>query len=201
MRMDVLRLLLLLALLLAGAYFQHRAEKNVKKIRTQKEKLMQYKSEVRKEDVAFMKQAMALDHIALADREDGHTLGSIVVRNGAIVGEGQDRTILLNDPSAHAEVVAIRDACMNLSSIDLTGCAIYIGSQPCPMCLSLIYLTGIEKIFYYEPGAATNSLNAEGRPIYHELSKPQWERKIPEIPIPSTEVREIFSDYKGYKIL
>ena len=80
---------------------------------------------------------------------EGGPFGAIIVDgNGKIVGKGNNKVLLNNDPTAHAEIVAIRDACNNLNTYDLTGCILYTSCEPCPMCLSAIIWANIKKVYY-----------------------------------------------------
>lgn len=195
--MDTTRLLLLFSLILFGAYAEHEGEKTVKKIQAHETRKKQFKKEMKDEDVVFMRRAMELSHIALGDGH-GHPFGSVVVQEGKIIGEGWNKAKVLHDPSAHAEVEAIRDACKNVGSTDLTGSVIYASAQPCPMCLSLIYLAGIEKVYYCIPGETIEAMDSRlgVEHIYQELSRPQRERSVPEIPILPEEVEENVGRYK-----
>ena len=78
----------------------------------------------------------------------GGPFGAVVVKDGVIIGRGSNQVLKSNDPSAHAEVVAIRDACKNINSYDLSGCELYTSCYPCPMCLSLIIWANIKKVYY-----------------------------------------------------
>lgn len=95
----------------------------------------------------FMRRAIELAREGM-NQGAGGPFGAVVVRNGVIVGEGWNRVIATNDPTAHGEVMAIRDACAKLGTFSLAGCEIHTTGQPCPMCLGAIYWARIEKIFY-----------------------------------------------------
>ena len=91
--------------------------------------------------------------IELAKKATGKTypnplVGSVIVHNGKIIGEGMNRVVPLNDPTAHAEVVAIREACHKLATFDLSGAVVFASCEPCPMCLSAIWWARIEKIYF-----------------------------------------------------
>ena len=79
---------------------------------------------------------------------NGGPFGAVIVKSGKIIGRGANRVIIDNDPTAHAEIIAIRDACRNINSYDLTGCEIYTTCYPCPMCLSAIIWSNIEKVYF-----------------------------------------------------
>ena len=93
----------------------------------------------------FMKVAKELSE---DNDENGGPFGACVVKDGEIIGKGSNHVIINNDPSAHAEVMAIRDACKNINSYDLSGCELYTSCYPCPMCLSLIIWSNIKKVYY-----------------------------------------------------
>lgn len=193
--MPSIKLIILFALVLFGAYTEHEADKTVKKIRSNRERMKQ-RNETSATDHEFMKRAIALSDVAVRDNH-GHPFGSVVVKDGRIIGEGWNKTRILKDPSAHAEVEAIRDACKNLDASDLSGSIVYASAQPCPMCLSLIYLTGIEKVYYNIPLAGIKTINEalSVDHIYEELTKSPGERTIPEIQIMVEEAGQYPGNY------
>ncbi|HMG93899.1 MAG TPA: nucleoside deaminase [Chryseolinea sp.] len=152
-------------------------------------------------DHEFMKRAMELSQLAISDGR-GDPFGSVLVKDGKIIGEGWNKTRLLKDPSAHAEIEAIRDACKKLDKTDLSGSAIYTSAQPCPMCLSLIYLTGIKRIYYCIPHSKIEKFNKDlsVEHIYVELSRPQAERTIPEVQILSEHADHYLKSYTLTKV-
>lgn len=95
----------------------------------------------------FMKIAKDLANDNLKTNEGG-PFGACVVRDGIIIGKGKNQVLSTNDPTAHAEVMAIRDACKNISSYDLSGCDLYTSCYPCPMCLSAIIWSNIKNVYY-----------------------------------------------------
>ena len=95
----------------------------------------------------FMKEAINLANDNLVTNVGG-PFGACIVKDGQIVGRGSNHVLANNDPTAHAEVMAIRDACMNLNTYDLSGCEIYTSCYPCPMCLSAIIWANIKKVYY-----------------------------------------------------
>jgi guanine deaminase len=95
----------------------------------------------------FMREAIKLADEGMASGRGG-PFGCVVVRRGAIIGRGNNRVTSTNDPTAHAEVVAIRDACANLETFQLTDCELYTSCEPCPMCLSAIYWARIPTVYY-----------------------------------------------------
>lgn len=195
--MDTTRLLLLFSLIIFGAYTEHQSEKTMKKIQLNEARKKRDRKEMNNDDAVFMRRALELSHIALEDGL-GHPFGSVVVMDGEIIGEGWNKAKVLHDPSAHAEVEAIRDACKNVASTSLTGAVLYTSAQPCPMCLSLIYLAGIEKVYYCIPGSVIEAIDSrlKVQHIYQELAKPQLDRSVPEIQILPEEVDKNVGRYK-----
>lgn len=195
--MDTTRLLLLLSLIIFGAYTEYESEKIMKKIQLNETRKKRDREEMNSDDAIFMRRALELSHIALEDGH-GHPFGSVVVKDGEIIGEGWNKAKVLHDPSAHAEVEAIRDACRSVASTSLAGAVLYASAQPCSMCLSLIYLAGIEKVYYCIPGDTIEDVDSglKVQQIYQELAKPLLDRAVPEIQILSEEVDKNVSRYK-----
>jgi len=114
------------------------------------------------------------------NNNEGGPFGCVVVKDGEIVGKGNNKVTSTNDPTAHAEVNAIRDACKNLNSFQLEGCEIYTSCEPCPMCLGAIYWARPDKVYYY----GSNQIDAanigfDDEFIYKEIPLPYKERSIP----------------------
>lgn len=99
--------------------------------------------------------------------------GAVVVKDGQIVGEGLNRALGKHDPTAHGEIEAIRDACLRLETIDLTGCDLYTTAEPCAMCVATMYLSGIARLYY--ASAAPESIAFMSRLAAHD---PKWSRRI-----------------------
>lgn len=108
----------------------------------------------------------------------GGPFGSVVVRDGAIVGRGENRVTSTNDPTAHAEVVAIRDACQRLGTFDLSGCEIYASCEPCPMCLAAIYWARIGRLYYGCSAQEAAELGFDDEVIRRELVAPIDSRSL-----------------------
>jgi tRNA(Arg) A34 adenosine deaminase TadA len=119
------------------------------------------------EDRAFMKMAIELS-IENID-QGGGPFGAVIVRNGRVVAKGANRVVPNNDPTAHAEVVAIRNACRELQTFDLKGCTVYASCEPCPMCLSAIYWAGIERICYANTKRDAAAIAFDDSFIYDQL--------------------------------
>jgi tRNA(Arg) A34 adenosine deaminase TadA len=126
----------------------------------------------------FMRRAIALAEQNVADIGGG-PFGAVVVHDGRIVGEGTNLVTGLHDPTAHAEVVAIRAACTELRTFSLAGCEIYASCEPCPMCLSAIYWARIDRIFYGNTKTDAAAIGFDDDHIYREIALPISERAIP----------------------
>ena len=105
--------------------------------------------------------------------------GCVVVKDNMIVAECSNKVTFSNDPTAHAEIVAIRDACKKLNTFNLSGCDIYASCEPCPMCLSAIYWSHIDNIYYANTRDDAKKINFDDSMIYSEFSKKIEDRRIP----------------------
>tara|TARA_B110000263_G_C14909680_1_gene329776 strand:+ start:62 stop:511 length:450 start_codon:yes stop_codon:yes gene_type:complete len=105
--------------------------------------------------------------------------GSVVVKDNQIISEGFNTVTLINDPTSHAEIVAIRAACKDLRNFSLEGCDLYTTCEPCPMCLSAIYWSRINKVYYANTRNDAQKIDFSDALIYEELNKNIKERKIP----------------------
>lgn len=115
-------------------------------------------------------------------RRGGGPFGAVIARNNEIVAEGANRVTLDNDPTAHAEVSAIREATRKLGTFDLTGCEIYTSCEPCPMCLGAIYWAHLDKIYYANDRKDAAAIGFDDDFIYQELAlHPQYRKKPSEI--------------------
>jgi tRNA(Arg) A34 adenosine deaminase TadA len=137
--------------------------------------------------------------IALARRGsttgDGGPFGAVIVRDGRIIGEGWNRVIATRDPTAHGEMVAIRDACGRIGNISLEGSVLYTSGQPCPMCFVAIYWARIERVFYGFSIQDAAGIGFDDHFIYEQLARPAQERAIPEIPLLRMEALEILEAF------
>ena len=130
-------------------------------------------------DTEFMLRAITLAQAGV-DSNEGGPFGCVIVRNGEIVGEGVNRVTSTNDPTAHAEIVAIRDACKNLNSFQLDGCVIYTSCEPCPMCLGAIYWARPERIVIACDRHDAAAAGFDDAFIYEELcGNDLSQRKVP----------------------
>lgn len=119
------------------------------------------------EDQKFMQMAIELS-IENID-SGGGPFGAIIVRDGELIAKGANRVVPNNDPTAHAEVVAIRNACQKLQTFDLRGCTVYTSCEPCPMCLSALYWAGIERICYANTKRDAAAIEFDDSFIYDQL--------------------------------
>ena len=138
----------------------------------------------------FMKRAIELSIESV--NKGGGPFGCVIVKNEKIVAEGLNKVTLTNDPTAHGEIVAIRDACKKLNNFDLNGSELYSSCEPCPMCLSAIYWARINKIYYANTREAARKIDFDDSLIYSELQKNIKERKIPMIQIMRNEALKAF---------
>ena len=108
----------------------------------------------------------------------GGPFGCVIVKDNKIISEGSNKVTSTNDPTAHGEIVAIRDACLKLNTFNLSGCELYSSCEPCPMCLSAIYWSNIEKIFYANSRNDAKNIDFDDSFIYSEINKKIEDRKI-----------------------
>jgi tRNA(Arg) A34 adenosine deaminase TadA len=124
-----------------------------------------------------MRRAIALS-LENVHSNNGGPFGAVVVKNAQIVGQGSNQVLATNDPSAHAEVVAIREACRRLNTFQLTGCEVYTSCEPCPMCMGLIYWSRPERVYYANTAADAASIGFDDDFIYHELARDPQNRTL-----------------------
>jgi tRNA(Arg) A34 adenosine deaminase TadA len=138
--------------------------------------------EMQEEHTQFMAEAirLATENVSL---RNGGPFGAVVVKNGEVVGRGYNQVTANNDPTAHAEVMAIRDACQTLQTFQLDGCVVYTSCEPCPMCLGAIYWARPEKLYYGCTKDDAAAIAFDDAFIYEELNVRLHERKIPMLPL------------------
>jgi guanine deaminase len=129
------------------------------------------------QNIKFMQRAIELAQHGI-DANDGGPFGCVVVKNGEIIGEGNNCVTSTNDPTAHAEVVAIRNACKKLGTFQLDDCVIYTSCEPCPMCLGAIYWARPTAIFYACSKVDAAKIGFDDKFIYDEIERPISERHI-----------------------
>jgi len=144
----------------------------------------------------FMRRAIALAAQGMR-AGDGGPFGAVVVKDGRIVGEGNNRVTSSNDPTAHAEVGAIRAACRTLGTYSLEGCEIYTSCEPCPMCLSAIYWARIGRIYYANGRADAATIGFDDAFIYGEVAKPIDRQSIPVERLLAEEARAAFAEWQA----
>ena len=141
-------------------------------------------------DIRFMREAIRLADESVAC--GGGPFGAVIVKDGRILAEASNSVTLDNDPTAHAEVNAIRRACRELGTFDLKGSVIYASCEPCPMCLGAIYWAGIERIYYANTRADAAAADFADGFIYEDMGKPLAERTLPIIPLLRDEALHTF---------
>jgi guanine deaminase len=122
----------------------------------------------------------------------GGPFAAVVVRDGKIVAEGTNQVTLSNDPTAHAEVIAIREACKKLRSFALSGCDIYTSCEPCPMCLGAIYWARLDRVYFGNTAEDASKIGFDDSLIYREMTLPPSQRKFPVIPMMREQALEAF---------
>ena len=125
----------------------------------------------------------------------GGPFGAVIVRGGKVLATGGNTVTIDNDPTAHAEVNAIRNACRGLGSFNLAGAVIYSSCEPCPMCLSAIYWAGLSRLYYGNTQEDADAINFSDRFIYRELERPKAERMIPAIRVDGTSAIRAFEKW------
>lgn len=128
----------------------------------------------------FMRQAIGLAYAGMAGGHGG-PFGAVVVKDGGVIGQGHNRVLSANDPTAHAEVTAIRDASARLQTFDLSGTEIYVNGMPCPMCMAAIFWARIGRVYYACAPADAEAIGFDDAEFYRELGKPPEERRVPAV--------------------
>jgi len=138
----------------------------------------------------FMNRAIELSIESV--NKDGGPFGSVIVKDNKIIAEGSNKVTSTNDPTAHGEIVAIREACKKINNFSLKGCELYSTCEPCPMCLSAIYWARIDKIYYANTRKDAQKINFDDSLIYSEFQKNIDKRKIPMIQMMRNEALKAF---------
>ncbi|SMD31746.1 tRNA(Arg) A34 adenosine deaminase TadA [Reichenbachiella faecimaris] len=125
----------------------------------------------------FMKEAIRLS-IHNVESNAGGPFGAVIVKNGEIIARGTNQVTANSDPTAHAEMVAIRAACQSLGTFQLDGCEVYTSCEPCPMCLGAIYWARPDKLYFANTKADAAAIQFDDQFIYEELAKPITDRKL-----------------------
>lgn len=150
---------------------------------------------------SFLDKAIELSRKGMHSGQGG-PFGCVIVKDGKIIGEGCNQVTATNDPTAHAEVVAIRNACKTLQSFQLTGCDVYASCEPCPMCLGAIYWARPQRVIYANTKEEAAAINFDDHFIYDEIEKPDEQRQILFIHQPDKKAKEVFEEWrkKGNKM-
>jgi len=143
----------------------------------------------------FMKRAIELSVENI--KNGGGPFGAVIVKDGKIISEGTNRVTADNDPTAHAEVSAIRQAAKKLNTFNLSGCEIYTSCEPCPMCLSAIYWAHLDKIYFGNTKADAKDIGFDDSFIYDELALNPADRKVAMEPLLPEEAIRAFEDWKN----
>ena len=125
-------------------------------------------------------------------RSGGGPFGAVIVRDGEIIARGENRVTVCNDPTAHAEVSAIREAAARLGTYDLSGCEIYSSCEPCPMCLGAIYWARLDKLYYAGTRADAANVGFDDAHIYEELPLEPSQRELPTETLLREEAQRVF---------
>ena len=127
----------------------------------------------------------------------GGPFGAVVVKDGNIIAEGTNQVTSTKDPTAHAEIVAIREACRKLGAFDLEACQIYTSCEPCPMCLGAIYWARLSRVYFANADADASRVGFDDSLIYRELALPYSQRKIPMIQMMREEALAAFRAWEN----
>ena len=149
---------------------------------------------ITEQDKQFMREAIRLADESV--RNVGGTFGAFIVKDGKIVAGSSNSVTLKNDPTAHAEVETIRQACRRLGTFDLSGCTIYTSCEPCPMCLGAIYWAHLDRIYYGNTRKDARDIDFADDFIYEEFERPLAARKVPIMPLLSEEAIKSFRLWK-----
>src|ERR1700761_7790952 len=139
----------------------------------------------------FMRMAIDLSEYNVKEGQGG-PFGAVIVKDGMVVARSANKVVPTNDPTAHAEVSAIRLACQELNTHNLQGCTIYTSCEPCPMCLGAIYWARIDTIYYSNTKADAASIGFDDHFIYEEIERPMHKRKLPVVQLLNAEALQAF---------
>ena len=142
----------------------------------------------------FMQRAIDLSIEKMRDNCGG-PFGAVIVKDGKIIAEGWNQVTSSNDPTAHAEITAIRNACKKLGNFNLKGCEIYTSCEPCPMCLAAIYWSRIERVYFANTKDDAKNIGFDDSHIYEQIPLPIEERAIPTSQIMRSEAIEAFNEW------
>ncbi len=143
---------------------------------------------------SFMQEAIRLSFETMRNNTGG-PFGAVIVKDGKIIARGFNKVVSTNDPTAHAEIVAIREACKTINHFQLEGCEIYTSCEPCPMCMAAIYWARPDKVYYANSKTNAAEIGFDDDFIYQEIALPYSERKIPILRIMEKEALEAFKEW------
>ncbi len=146
------------------------------------------------QDERFMQRAIALAQQGI-DAGAGGPFGAVIVKDDEVIGEGYNQVTSTNDPTAHAEVVAIRNACRNLNSFQLDGCILYTSCEPCPMCLGAIYWARPARVFYAATREDAAKIGFDDQFIYEEIEKNFEHRQMKLVNVLRDEGLKVFESW------
>jgi len=141
-----------------------------------------------------MRRAIAMSRQAIRTNR-GFPFGAVIVREGAVVAEAHNTVLSDNDPTAHAEINAIRAASAKLGTFSLEGCEIYASGEPCPMCLAAIYWSRLDRIYYANRKQDAHRIGFSDDSFYREISLPPEERRIPMVRLLGDEAVAVFAEW------
>lgn len=144
----------------------------------------------------FMQQAIALSLEGMHAGEGG-PFGCVIVKDGKIIGRGNNKVLLNNDPTAHAEVTAIRDACAAIQNFQLDGCTVYSSCEPCPMCLGAIYWARPAAVYFANTREEAAAIGFDDSMIYDEMAANLADRRIPIVHKPNTNALSVFKKWQA----
>jgi tRNA(Arg) A34 adenosine deaminase TadA len=142
----------------------------------------------------FMRRAIELSREKMSAGQGG-PFAAIVVKDGSVIGEGWNQVTSHNDPTAHAEIVAIRQACNTLGDFSLEGAVIYATCEPCPMCLAAIYWARLSALYYANSTGDAESIGFDDGAFYRELALPSEMRSMPHVRLLAEEARAVFDEW------
>lgn len=142
----------------------------------------------------FMRRAIELSRKHWAAGEGG-PFGAVVVKDGSVIGEGWNQVVGSNDPTAHAEIVAIRAACRHLRAFSLAGAELYTSCEPCPMCLAATLWARIDRVYYGNTRDDAAEIGFDDEYFYREVMLPLGERQLPAVRLLADEARAVFNEW------
>ncbi len=151
------------------------------------------------QELLFLGRAVELSRLGI-EGGNGGPFGCVIVKGDKIVGEGYNMVTSTNDPTAHAEVVAIRNACKNLNAFQLDGCDVFTSCEPCPMCLGALYWARVQRVVYANTRYEAAAIEFDDEFIYQEINTDFMARQIPFIHAPHDGAKAVFEQWKRMDI-